>query len=99
MFTDVVAQISPIQQVHEEIEVGVVLKSVVHVNQESVFNFRQDLTLIEDRFNAPLGDNSCFAHLFHRKRLFTLLLSHPPHFAESSFSDAVLVIETVFSDI
>lgn len=98
VFANVVAQISTSEEVHQQVKVVSVLEGIIHIHKERIRYLRENLAFVENRFNAALRYYSCFAHLLHRKRLFRLLLSHAPNFAEPTFSDAVGVTETVLSD-
>jgi hypothetical protein len=42
MFANMVPEIAPIEQVHDQVEVFPVLKRIVHVNNKGILQLRQD---------------------------------------------------------
>jgi hypothetical protein len=56
---NVVPQITPVQKVHDQVQVLSILEGIVHVDNERIVKLRQDLALIHDRLDATLRYNSC----------------------------------------
>ena len=96
MSTDVVAQITTGEVVHDEVEIVAVLERIVHVHEERVLQLRQDLTLVDDGLDAALGDDASLAHFLHCEELLGFLALHTPHFSEAAFANAIVVDEILF---
>jgi hypothetical protein len=91
MLANVVAQVSSVEQIHNQVEVFSILEGVVHVYEEGVLNLRKNLSFIHDTFDGALRYDSCLAHFFHGVLLLILLAIDSPYSTKTSFSDAVLV--------
>ena len=63
---NMVAQVSASEVVHCQIEVDFVLKSTLHVDEEGVFEFTQDSTFVENRFDVVFLKHSKFSKLYLR---------------------------------
>lgn len=74
---DVVPEVAPVEQVHDEVEVLAVLEGVVHVHEERVLQRRQQLALVHHAAHGPLRDNSALEHLLHGEHLVGLISSRP----------------------
>lgn len=55
---DLKPEISARHIVHDEIQVEPVLESEDHVDDEGVFEFREEFAFVEDGLDALLGDDS-----------------------------------------
>ena len=92
--SDVIAEISTKKEVHDEVEIHVVLEGVVHIHDELALNHAQQLEFIHDGGYTFLGDNSRFRHLFHGEFcVFVFLRLHAPHFPETSSAQSVNLSE------
>lgn len=100
VLADVVAQITTVQQVHDEVERVPVLERVVHVHQEGTVQLRQDLPLVHHGLDAALCQYSRLAHLLHGVQLLVLRLLplHFPDFAEAALANAVVLLEMRLAD-
>jgi hypothetical protein len=56
--TDLKAEISSWHVVHDKIKIKPVLESEDHVDDEGMFEFSQEFSLVEDRLDAFLRDNA-----------------------------------------
>jgi hypothetical protein len=90
---EVVPQVAPIQQIHQQVQVLAVLKGIVHVHQKWTAQLRKDLSLVHYRLHTPLRNNSGLRHLFHSVDLLSLFAFNFPNFAEAAFANAVLVLK------
>lgn len=100
VLADVVAQVTAVQQVHDQVERVSVLERIVHVHQEGTVQLRQNLPLVHDRLDAALREYSRLAHLLHGIQLLVLRLLplHFPHFTEATLADAVVLLEMRLAD-
>jgi hypothetical protein len=89
MLANVISEVSTGQQVHHEIQIFSILKSIVHVDYERIVELCKNLPFVHNGFYASLGDNTGLGHLFHRVRLLGLLTLHFPDLAETTFTNAV----------
>jgi hypothetical protein len=89
----VVPQVTSCEQVHDQVQVLTVLESIVHVYQEGTVEEGEDLPLIHDRLNTSLGEDSGLVHFLHGVYFAVLLVLYFPYFTETTFSNAVVVVE------
>ena len=86
-----VTEITARQIVHDQIEVLSVLERVVHVDDEHILKLREDLPLVDNRFDTALGDDPRLGHLLHGVVLLGFLTLDSPHLTEASLPDAEMV--------
>lgn len=100
MLADVVAQVTTVQQVHDQIERVSVLERIVHVHQERTVQLRQNLPLVHDRLDTALREYSRLAHLLHGIHLVVLRLLPLdfPHFTKATLANAVVLFEVRLAD-
>ena len=93
MSADMVPEVTTVQKIHDEVQVLTVLKCIVHVDEERIMKLRKDLPLVHDRFHASFCENSGFAHFLHGEILLALLLVYLPDFAESTLTNAKMIVK------
>lgn len=93
-----VTKITTRQKVHHQVQIISVLKGIVHVNDEGVVELGEDLAFIHNRLDTAFCEYACLGHLLHRVKLFALFLLNLPHFSKTTFTNAVLVREVIFSE-
>ena len=74
------------------------MEGVAHVDQERMFELREELSLIHDGVDTSFLDDPGFGHLFHGVEFLVLLLFDLPDFAESATSDYIVEEEVVLGD-
>jgi hypothetical protein len=89
----VVPEITACQQVHDQVQVLSVLEGVVHVDQKRTVEKSQDLSLVHHGLYTALGQDSGLVHLLHRVYLPILFVLYFPDLAETTFADALVVVE------
>lgn len=62
---NVVSQVSAGEKIHNQVEVVSILEAIVHVDEERVFELRQQVPFVHDGIDAALGYYLCLGHFFH----------------------------------
>ena len=60
-----VAEIATREEVHDEVQILLVLEGVAHIDQEGVFELREELALVHDGVDTSFLDDPGFGHLLH----------------------------------
>lgn len=97
---DVVAKVTARKQVHNQIQVLSILKSIVHVDEERmVLELSKDAPLAHNGLDTALGQDPGLAHLLHGEHVHVLrpLVLHLPYLTETALSNALLVFEQVLA--
>ena len=89
LLINMVSEIPSRHVVQTYIEVFSVLKGIIHVDEEGMFQLRQNYSLVNNGVYTSLSKNSSLCHFLHCKQLVVLLEYDLPYFAESALSDAV----------
>jgi hypothetical protein len=84
LLINVVSEIPSRHVVQAHIEVFSVLKGIIHVDEERVFQLRKNYSLVYNGVYTSLSKNSSLSHFFHCKQLVVLLEYDLPYFAESA---------------
>lgn len=58
LFADMIPEISPWHQIHHQVKCVPVLESLAHIDNEFVFEPREELSFISDGLVAFLGEDS-----------------------------------------
>jgi|LauGreDrversion4_2_1035121.scaffolds.fasta_scaffold95600_3 hypothetical protein len=90
-----IPEVASVQEIHDQVHIISVLECIVHVDNERIVELSEYLTLIHDRFQAPLGENPRLGHFLHGVWLFRLLALNFPHFAKTSLPNAILVVKVI----
>lgn len=103
-FGEVVPQISSFHEIHDDVQVVVVLEGIHHVDDELVPESCQELSFVEDRVDTPLGYDSTVRLFLHGLRHFFHCIDTPrssvlhfPHLTETSLPDHVQVLVSLLS--
>ena len=98
--SDVVSQVTAEEQVHDEVEIHVVLEGVVDVDDELAADHREELQLVHHARHTLLSDDSRLCHLFHCELLILVLFRlHSPDLAEAAAADGVHLREVGFAHL
>lgn len=90
---DVVSQVTPVDVLHQQIQVLPVLKGSDHVDDEGVLELGQQRALVHDRVDGLLLDDFGLVHLLHSQDFVCFFILDLPDFAEASFSNGVHYVE------
>jgi hypothetical protein len=91
-----ISQVAAGDDISDEEDVLVVLKSVKHIDQEGVFKLTQELPFVYYRLDTFLLNDSALRHFFHGVLSFELLSFNFPHFSKASLSDDIVELEMCF---
>ena len=95
-----IAQVSSEEQVHNQIQIHFVLKSIVHIDYEIAVDHREQLEFIHYARNAFFSDDSRFCHFFHGILFALLFLGfNAPNFTEASSTNRVDLTEVCLVDL
>lgn len=61
---EVVPQVPTLHQVHDDVETVLVLKGIHHVDDKLMAQGRQELPLIQDRIDTPLGYHAAYTYKY-----------------------------------
>ena len=91
------SEVSSEQQIHDQIQVFRVLKSIVCINDKFAIDYAQQFEFIHDRLDTFLMHHPRLEHFFHRELLlvfsFYPVCSYSPNFAETTSSDSIFVFK------
>ena len=95
--TNMIPQISTIQEVHNKIKIFSILEGIVHIDQEWTVKLSENWSFVHYTFYASFCQYPSFAHFFHcifHLEFFTIDL---PNFTETTFSNTKTILETWFA--
>ena len=95
---EVVAEVSAGEEVHDKVEVLLVLEGEAHVDEVGVFELGEELAFVHDGVDGALGDDAGLAHFLHGVELLGFLLFDLPDLAEAAAPDDVVEEEVVLGD-
>lgn len=94
-----VPKIASKKQVHDEEEIHLVLEGVVYVHDERALDHREQFQLVHDTWDALFSNDACLSHLLHGIFVvFVLFGLHTPHFAETSTTDCIDLLEVCLAN-
>lgn len=103
---EMVPQVSALHDVHEDVEVVLVLEGVHHVDNKLMPQRGEELALVEDRIDAALCDDSKIPYLLHRLRhllhrvdLARRQVLHLPHLPEPALPHHVHVLVRLLAQV
>ena len=90
---DIVAEVSPVEVVDEEVEVLAVLEGGDHIDDMGVVQFAENIFFVEDGLDAFFGDDFGFVHDFKGEGFPGLFVDDFPDSAEASLPHNLLQLE------
>ena len=90
------SQIASFQQVHYQIQILLVVESIMNIYDEVALDLAHELQLFHDRFDALLVHHSGLQHFFHGVHLAVFF--NAPYFAEAASADGVVELEVGLRD-
>lgn len=97
VLANMVAEVSTIEDVHYKVQVLSILEGIVHVDNERVMELGKDLSFVHYWLYAALRYDPRLRHLLHCILLLCFLSVNLPHLSETSFANAILIVEIVLS--
>ena len=97
-FVMVISQVAPSHQICDQVNILEIDKSVEHVDEEGVFELREQFAFVYDRIDRFFVNYAHFRHFFHgvhRLKLFTFYL---PYAAEAALSNHTVELKVRLSD-
>jgi len=88
-------EVSPRQQIHDEVEIVAVVEGAAHVGDEGRGQSLEYLALVEHVVHTLLHHDQRLAHLFHSVQLLGLGQLHLPDFAVAALADDLDEVEVV----
>lgn len=94
-----ISQITPVQIIHDQVEVLPILKSIANVDQKWMVEPTQKLSLVHHRTHWLFVNNFHLTHLLHSKHRLTLFHFHLPHLTEASLADRIEHVQKLFAHL
>ena len=96
--SNVISQITAQEQVHDQVEVHLILERIVDVYNEIALNHRQQLQLVHNAGDALFGNNTCLGHLFHGVFfVFVLFARDAPNLTEATATNGIVLRKVRFT--
>jgi len=89
MLRQMVSKVASSHQINDKIEIFAVLKGVIHIDEEWVVEGAEEFLFVDDGVDTSFGDDTCFQHFLHGKKLVCFLLFDFPDFTEATATNNV----------
>ncbi len=88
-----ISEVAPVEKIEHYVQVILILKGVVHVDEERIAELREKTLLVHDGADGTLEDYAGLRHLFHGQLHPVAPLLHLPYLPVPALPDRVEILE------